>query len=621
MRAKREIDHALRQVRIGDGFWAQRLGRNRQASLPHALAKCEEDGARTNLAIAAGESDAEFAGGASNESNLFKVMEGMAYSLAQAPDTERDAILDDLIAKIANAQEPDGYLCTYFTAHPEIPRYADLHRSHELYCAGHLIEAAVAHFEATGKRTLLDVATRLADHIDATFGPGKLETVPGHQEAELALVRLFRATGEHRYLALARYFVDMRGNRERVRREYAGKPVIESERHPGRNRPPEYRQDHRPATEQREAIGHAVRAGYFYAAMADIALECDSPAHREAAEAIWNDITGRKLYITGGVGTHQYRDEGYGDPYRLPNDTYCETCGCIALLLFSHRMGLLTGEAKYADVVETILYNNFLACTDLAGVNFFYRNPLCSDGSRKRHPWNSPACCPSNVVRIVPQIARWIYTTGHDRLYVDQFVSSTAEVTLPGGTLQVVQETEYPWNGTVTITLRPQAPRQFALYLRIPGWVEGRPVPSDLYAAETAEESAPAIAVNGEAVDTAARTKGYCAIERTWRPDDRVTINLPMPVRRVYAHEKVEENRGRVALMRGPLVYCFEEVDNGDLQGLTVPGNAELRAEYEPGLLDGVTSIRDSSGDVTALPYYAWNNREPGQMAVWAASE
>lgn len=615
MPRKYEIDDALRAVTLNDGFWGRLVERNRTATLPHVWTECEAEGHMRNLDIAAGKSDADYEGGADRDSNLHKIMEGAAYCQAITPDAAWDAKMDEVIDQFAAAQEPDGYLVSYITSEKPSERYQDIARSHELYCMGHMIEAAVEHYHATGKRIYLEIGIRAADHMDATFGPGKLKTTSGHQEVELALVKLYKAMGEQRYLDLSRYFVDMRGDPQRVHREYSGLHIDEGDRRPGRNRPPQYRQDHEPILEQRYAIGHAVRAGYLYAAMVDLAMACDAPEYAAAAEAIWHDIVNAKLYITGGVGTHQYRDEGFGDPYLLPNDTgYCETCGGIALLLFSHRMGLLTGEAKYADLVETILYNNMLGCTDLEGVNFFYRNPLQVDAPRQRNPWAHPACCPTNIVRIIPQFARLAYAIAGDAIYVDQFAAGTADVTLADDAVRLTQQTNYPWDGRITITVETETPQTFALHVRIPGWVDGRPVASDLYTTE-GKPDAPTVDVNGEPIDATQRQQGYCVIERTWRAGDQVTISLPMPIQRVHAHKKVESCAGQTALMRGPLVYCFEQVDNGDLSELALPADAELLADHNDDLLGGVTVIRAS--ERTAVPYYAWNNREPGQMRVW----
>ncbi len=615
MQRKLEVSDWIRAVKLADGFWRSMVDRTLEITLPHVLEKCEEEGHIRNVQIAAGLSQDPYSGGSDRDSDLFKAMEGAAYGLVLSPGAGLERQLDRLIELVASAQQPDGYLQTYYTSQKPEERYADLQRSHELYCAGHLIEAAVAHHLATGNSPLLAVATKLADHLVSTFGPGKLEKAPGHQEVELALFRLYRETGDTRYRDLGKYFVDLRGNRDMVKREYSGKLIIEGDRWPGRNRPPEYRQDHLPAVEQREAIGHAVRAGYLYAAMADIAMEYDSREYAEAAKAIWDDVVGKKLYLSGGVGTHQYHDEGYGDAYLLPNTGYCETCGGVAFMLFSHRMGLLTGEAKYADIVERILYNHVLSSMDLSGRLTFYRNPLSSQAPRSRPDWNHPACCPANTVRILPQFSRLIYTTAASRVYVDQFAASAVELSLADGRVRICQETDYPWSGRVVFAVEPGEDLAFALHIRIPGWVDGRPVPSDLYSSP--DRAAVTIRVNGETVDTV-RDNGYCVIERTWTPGDRVVLELSMPVQRVYAHPLIEADRGRVALMRGPLLYCFEEADLGtDPEAVVVPPTTQFTATHRPDFLGGVTVLSADTGELKAVPFAVWNNREPGRMAVW----
>ncbi len=619
MKAKSEIPDAVRRVTIDDGFWSQFVDRTRTATLSHVLSQCEAGGALQNLDIAAGRSNAAYEGGPDRDSNLFKSMEGAAYSLALSGQAELDTRLDAIIEKIAAAQEPSGYLCSYFTATRPNEKYTDLHRSHELYCAGHLIEAAVAHFHATGKRTLLNVAIKNADHLDATFGYGKFETVPGHQEVELALVRLYHATQDRKYLNLCRYFVDMRGNPDLVKREYAGKPVIESERHPGRNRPPAYRQDHLPAVQQREPAGHAVRAGYFYTAMADLAIEYESADYATAVDSIWDHIAAQHTFITGGVGTHQHRDEGFGDPYRLPNDSaYCETCGGIALLLFSHRMNLLHGDTRYADLIETILYNHVLSSTDRTGCGFHYRNPLESTGNHRRHAWPNPACCPTNVVRLIPQLGQYVYTTAERAIYVDQFVNTTATMEVDGTSISLHQQSNYPWDGQIQIDVTPSSACEFALHVRIPGWVDGRPIFGDLYRTTTPHHQKATITVNGQPIDVERREKGYCVIRRLWQGGDRVVIDLPMPIRRIVADHRVESDRGKVALMRGPLVYCVEGVDHAcDIATLTLPADASLETKKMPDLYGGIIAIERIDGPLTAIPYFAWNNRETGPMLVW----
>lgn len=612
-----EPNNPIKSIRITDGLWHRMLERNRLGTLPHCVQQCEQHGLITNVEIAAGLSDAEYQGGPDRDSDLFKVIEGAAYTFAQSADESLDAYLDAIIAKIAKAQADDGYLQTYITSQKPDERFVDLQRAHELYCHGHLFEAAVAHAEATGKRELLEVAVRLADHLDGLFGPGKREAAPGHQEVELALVRLYKLTGEARYLNLSKYFVDERGTPGQLEREYRGKPIDEGDRRPGRNRPPAYRQDHARAVDQRYATGHAVRAGYLYAAMADLAREAGDDEYAVAAKAIWRNIVERKLYITGGVGTHQYFDEGFGDDYTLPHDGYCETCGGIAMMQFSRRMNLLTGEAKYADVVELTMLNHFLSSTDATGREFFYRNLLVSDGTRRRHPWPNPACCPSNIVRTVPQVARELYAITDRAVYVNQFAASVASLTLGGASVTLTQQTDYPWDGRVMLTVDPAEPTAFALHLRVPGWTDGRPVPSDLYSADTPADPV-TITVNGEAIDAAARRQGYCVIDRMWQAGDVVSMDMPMPVQRVRAHVNVEACRGQVALMRGPMLYCFEQVDLGcDPAEITLDRSIKLMATHEPGLLGGVTVVHDEVSALRAVPFAVWNNRKPGGMAVW----
>lgn len=569
-----------------------------------------------NLDVACGDCDAAYDGGADRDSNLHKVLEGAAYSLAMSPDAAWDNRVDALIEKFASVQESDGFLVSYISSQKPDERYKDMHRSHELYCMGHMIEAAVEHFQATGKRNYLEIALRAADHLEATFGPDKLHTTSGHQQIELALVKLFHVTADPQHFNLARYFVDMRGERQRVHREYSGLHIDEGDRRPGRNRPPQYRQDHEPAIEQRYAIGHAVRAGYLYAAMTDMAMHIPSDGYAQAVEAVWDDIVSHKLYITGGVGTHQYRDEGFGDPYVLPNDTgYCETCGGIALLLFSHRMSLMTGDAKYADLIEIILYNHTLACPDRQGTSFFYRNPLQSEGNHKRHPWTDPACCSTNIVRTIPQITRLIYATSEDAIDVNQYVSSHANLRVAAGQVTLKQTTNYPWDGDVQINVEVEQTTAFKLRIRIPGWSRGEPVASDLYRGEV--PGYVSVTVNGEGCDLGELEQGYCVLDRTWQDGDEVSLSLPMGVQRVRAHAEVEACRDRVALMSGPLVYCFEAADNADAQVWQCRSDMTFSREHQADLLGGVTVLKSDTGLLTAVPYYVWNNREPGRMQVW----
>jgi len=502
---------------------------------------------------------------------------------------------------------------------------------------------AVEHHRLTGQTRVLDAARRFADHIGGVFGPGKRYDVGGHEEIELALVKLYRATGRRRYLELSRFFLDERGHAHGRRRKAFDPnsvstelpeftpPLTQQQRRTIRRARNSIRngrmQDHKPLTQQHEAIGHAVRAGYVYSAMADIARFMDAPAYERALDAIWRDVVGRKMYITGGIGTAQYHDEGFGDPYLLPNRTYCESCAAIAHVLWQHRMALLKGRARYADVMELTLYNGAISGISLAGNAFFYQNPLESKRGGRRRRWIGLACCPTNLTRIIPQVGGFVYAQGGGRLYVNLYANGEAEIELDGGVkVKVAQQTDYPWAGRVRLTVTPERPAEFALCLRIPGWALGRPVPGDLYRFAASEVPPVGLKVAGRSADPARRDDGYVHLKRRWQAGDVVELDLPMPVRRVRAHDKVEADRGKVALMRGPIVYCLEAADHpsADLFKLSLPREADLVAEHRSRLLGGVTVLRATGRDdrqgpvnLTAIPYYAWQNREPGPMTVW----
>lgn len=609
-------------VQVNDELWRGRIETNRRVTVRYCFQKCEETGRISNFAKASGLMPGEFEGIYYNDSDVYKVIEGAAYSLAAHPDPELDAYLDDLIATIAAAQQPDGYLNTYHTLVQPEKRWTDIRRLHELYCAGHLIEAAVAHHQATGKRSLLDVAIKLADHIDRTFGPGPGQKInaPGHEEIELALVKLHRLTGEQRYLKLAKFFIDQRGRAES--RELHGI----------------YAQDHIPVTEQAVAVGHAVRAMYLYCGMADVATLTGASDYGSALDRIWRNQIERKLYLTGGIGA-RHEGEAFGDDYELPNDTaYNETCAAIGNALWNHRMYLLHGDAKYIDVLERVIYNGFLSGVSLSGDRFFYPNPLASRGSYHRSPWFDCSCCPVNVVRFVPSVPGFIYAHDGRSIDVNLFIASDASIKLGSGEVRLRQETRYPWDGTIAIHVDPVRTAEFDLHIRIPQWVRsnGRPIPSDLYSlagdASSSEQSW-SIHINGKLVQASADDRGYARISRTWQKGDVLEINLPMPVRLVRAHEKVVANRDRIAITRGPIVYCVEAVDNGGhVRNLWLSKDAEFNSIEDPKLLGGVVRIqttamkrqRNESGDIieepvrlTAIPYYGWDNREAGEMAVW----
>lgn len=609
-------------VRFDDAFWRPRLETNRAVTLPFNFHKCEETGRIDNFAKAAGWMEGPHEGIFFNDSDVFKVVEGAAYSLALSPDPALDSYLDDLIAKFAGAQEPDGYLYTARTIDPSamradregLTRWSHLRVNHELYNVGHLYEAAVAHFQATGKRNLLDVALKNADLINAVFGPDKRRDVPGHQEIEIGLAKLYRVTGDERYLRLAKFFLDERGHAN-------GRELYTNFGNPG------YMQDHLPVTEQREAVGHAVRAVYMYTGMADVAALTGDSRYIEAIDRLWENVVGRKLYLTGGIGA-RHTGEAFGDDYELPNAAaYAETCAAIANIFWNQRMFLLHGESRFMDVLELSLYNGFLSGVSLSGTEFFYTNPLASDGKSPvnrgaigRQPWFDCSCCPTNDVRLLASLPGYVYAAGSANrlLYVNLFVAGQATVDLGGQSVGLRQETAYPWDGRVRLRVEPSGQSDFALAVRIPGWATNQPVPGDLYRYLAAESSRPTLTVNGEAVAPPVE-KGYAILRRAWKPGDVVEMQLPLPVRRVLCHEAVEENRGRVALMRGPLVYCVEGVDNGGSVGsLALADDTLLSAEHNPELLNGVTIIRaEGERPFTAIPYYAWGHRGAGEMAVW----
>lgn len=608
-------------VTFADAFWRPRLEINRRVTLPFNFRKCEETGRIDNFSKAAGWMDGPHEGIFFNDSDVFKVVEGAAYCLALESDPTLDSYLDDLIAKFAGAQEADGYLYTARTIDPAavtadqegLTRWSHLRVNHELYNVGHLYEAAVAHFQATGKRNLLDVVIKNADLIDSVFGPEKLREVPGHQEIEIGLVKLYRVTGEERYLRLAKFFLDERGHAN-------GRELYTNFGNVG------YMQDHLPVVEQAEAVGHAVRAVYMYTGMADVAALTGDASYIAAIDRLWENVVGRKLYLTGGIGA-RHTGEAFGDDYELPNaEAYAETCAAIANILWNQRMFLLHGDARYIDVLELSLYNGFLSGVSFSGTEFFYTNPLASDGktavnrgSLGRQPWFDCSCCPTNDVRFIASLPGYVYASDADSLYVNLFVAGEGQVEVGGQSVHLRQETNYPWEGRVRLQVDPAQKSEFALRIRIPGWAKNQPVPSDLYRFAETESAGFVLTVNGESV-TPTLEKGYAVLQRLWRAGDVVELSLPMAVRRVLCHEAVEANRGRVALMRGPLVYCVEGVDNGgSVSHIGLADDAPLTVEQRPELLNGVTVIR--SGALTAIPYYAWSHRGAGEMAVWLRQE
>jgi DUF1680 family protein len=598
---------------------------NRVTTVWYDFQKCEETGRIDNFAKAGKLMPGPFRGTPFDDSDVFKVIEGAAYTLALHPDPKLDQYLDGLIAKIAAAQEPDGYLYTARTIDPQCrvdffgpTRWSRLQGSHELYNVGHMYEAAVAHFEATGKRSLLEVALKNADLICRTFGPGQgqLKIPPGHEEIEIGLVRLFRVTGKQEYLDQAKFFCWLRGRPET--HELWG---------PGQ-------QDDKPILEQDEAVGHSVRAGYFYAGVADVAALTGDHAYVKAIDRIWENVVGKKLHLTGGIGASP-GGEAFGANYELPNaNAYLETCAAIANALWNQRMFLLHRDAKYVDILERVIYNGFLAGVSLTGDRFFYPNPLETDGKSKfnhgsaeRAPWFGCSCCPVNDVRFLPEIANYIYATDGRALYVNLFIGGAANVALGEASAELRQETQYPWDGKTELVFTrvgrtgKDSPERFALKVRIPGWARNEPVPSDLYRYDDGLKPEPRLAVNGKAVSLKL-DRGYVTIDRKWKAGDRVAIDLPMPVRRVVAHPSVKADRGRFALERGPLVYCAEGADNGGkVLNRVLPGKLAFEVARRPDLLGGIVQVKvaaaDPANSLVCIPYYAWCHRGPNEMRVW----
>ncbi len=591
------------EVEITDGFWAPRLATTHDKTLPANFKQCEETGRISNFAKAGGLMEGNFEGIYFNDSDVHKLLEGASYLLPLHRDPELDAYVDGVIAKMAAAQEEDGYLNSYYTLREPDKKWTDLRVRHELYCAGHMFEAAVAHYRATGKRTYLDVACRFADLIDSIFGEGKRYGVPGHEEIELALVKLYQVTGEQRYLDLAKFFVDQRGNAN------------------GRELYGDYCQDHVPIREQSEIVGHAVRATYLYAGVADVARLTGDEELIAMMDRIWRDVVLKKMYITGGIGPSAH-NEGFTVAYDLPNESaYAETCASIGMALWNHRLNLLHADARYADVVERVLYNGLLSGIALDGEHFFYVNPLASRGNHHRQPWFGCACCPTNLVRFLPSIGGYIYAHAKDAVFVNLYIAGSGAVPVKNKTVRLRQDTRYPWDGRVELTVEVEKRTAFKLNLRIPEWCD--------------EFS---LSLNDEVLEPDV-ARGYVGVERTWQNGDQLVLDLAMPVQRVYAGPQVEADRGRVALQRGPVVYCLEAVDNGGrVSNLAIPPNTAITADHDPDLLGGVTVLRGTAlakqseswqetlyqpgpgseeAPFMAVPYCLWDHREPGEMAVW----
>jgi uncharacterized protein len=606
---------SLTDVQLSDSFWEPRRRINRDRTLPSQFDHIEETGRLDNFRRASGKIEAPFRGLYFNDSDVYKWLEAASWSLATHPDPELTRMVDVAITEIEDAQQPDGYLNTYFTFERASGRWTDFDL-HEMYCAGHLFQAAVAHFYATGSERLLEVAVRFADHICDVFGPeeqGKRLAVDGHEEIEMALVELFRATGNQRYLEGAKFFVDARG------RGFLGEPYGRFD--------PSYSQDHEPLRDQNEVVGHAVRAMYLYSGAADVYAETGEPALIEALERLWHNMTTKRMYVSGGMGS-RYEGEAFGGDYELPNErAYTETCAAIGSVMWNWRMLMLGGGARYADLIEHTLYNAVLPGISLDGGHYFYQNPLAADGTHRRQPWFGCACCPPNVARLLASLPGYFYGASEDAVWVHLYAEGAATVHLDRPVM-LRQQTRYPWDGRVEISVEGED--EFALMLRIPSWCE----------------EGVAVEVNGEPAEHATSPGSYVEVRRAWRRGDTVSLDLPMPVRRVESHPYVTENTGRVALVRGPILYCVEQADNPhvELRDLIL-ADTNLSVRFDADLLGG-TVVLDASAEVaapdggwedrlyrtrsprpsdirrgtttlTAVPYYAWANREPGAMRVW----
>lgn len=623
-------------VKLTDQFWLPRIKTNHTVTIPASFARCEETGRVRNFEMAAAHSGKFCTIFPFDDTDIYKTIEGASFSMSLYPDKKLDAYIDSLIMKVKAAQEPDGYLYTARTINPLEPHaWAGKERwekerelSHELYNSGHLFEAAAAHYQATGKRNLLDIALKNADLVCSVFGPDKKHVAPGHEVVEMGLVKLYRITGKKEYLETAKYFIDERGH---------FKGYDPNSKDPWKNGA--YWQDHKPVIEQDEAIGHAVRAGYLYAAMADVAALTGDTQFLKAIDAIWQNVVEKKIYVQGSIGA-KGDGERFGDNYELPNATaYNETCAAIANVYWNHRMFLLHGDSKYIDILEKSLYNGLLSGVGMDGKSFFYTNAMQIKNSFQhkdmeggRSGWFPCSCCPTNVTRLIPSVPGYMYAQKDNDLYVNLFATSSTNLTIQKKPVQVVQQNNYPWDGKLTFTVSPKSSLDFNLLVRIPGWAQNQAMPSNLYTFANAGSEKVKITINGKPVDYKIE-HGYAVLKKTWKKGDVVEVNLPMEVKQVVANENVKDDLGKVALQRGPLMYCAEWPDNNGLtSNIIVPGQSQFTSEYRSDLLQGVTVLKgdvqaitvDGNNGVTtqrqslvAIPYYAWAHRGKGEMTIW----
>lgn len=614
----------IRKVKLTDDFWLPIIKRIQNKTIDYALQKCEEEGRMENFLIAGGAMEGETRGYMPfDDTDVYKIIEGASYSLISNPDPKLEAYLDTLINIVETGQEEDGYLTTWRTINGQKPpadwvnpgaRWDHLASSHELYNSGHMFEAAVAHYQATGKRNFLDIALKNADLLVSTFGPGKVDLLPGHQIVETGLIKLYLASGNTDYLNLSRYFLDQRG--DSTTHKLFGS----------------YSQDHLPVTQQEEVVGHAVRAVYMYAGMTDIAAIQNDNDYRHAVDKLWENMVFKKMYITGGIGASRH-GEAFGENYVLPNLTaYSETCAAIGSVYWNHRLFLLNGDVKYYDVIERTLYNGLISGLSLDGQKFFYPNALESDGihtfnqgSCTRKSWFDCSCCPTNLIRFLPSVPGLIYTTHSDTLFVNLYASNEAEVEIADQKISIAQSSSYPWSGEVKINIDPDKKSTFTLKLRVPGWTKNEVLPGNLYSYLSQSDDQPTITLNGKLLGLNI-VNGYFSINRKWSRGDEIELVLPMKVRMTQADESVEDDRNKSSIEYGPIVYCVEAIDNPEgLEIISLSDHMSWDVKFQDDLLEGVNvstgvNQKDNS-QLVAIPYYSWSNRGVGAMKVWLPYE
>ncbi|MGA2616897.1 MAG: beta-L-arabinofuranosidase domain-containing protein [Thermoguttaceae bacterium] len=614
-----EPDYPIRpvppgSVKVQDTFWAPRLEKNRAVTIPHNLQQLEKQGSLNGFAVLAGQTAEKYHGYMWGDSDVYKTLEGIFYSLRDHSDRALEDRVERILRTIAGAQAADGYLMPHLQiAEPGYRHFShETTRTCESYSMGHMIESAVGHYETTGSKKFLDVAVKCADLLARVQAEGKYERISGHPEIELALVRLYRATRERKYLELARAYV-ANARSKSISIWSGGKPFLEDE----------------------VARGHAVAAVYLYCGATDVAVLTGDAGLLRLLDGKWLDVVSRKLYLTGGTGLPA--GEAFGQAYELPNArAYCETCAAVANIFWNYRLFLAHGDGKYLDVLERTLYNGFLSGVGMSGDRFFYLNPLaCLAGSRsERFSWHGCPCCPTNIVRFLPQIAGYVLAARGEEVFVNLYVQGEGQLCIAGQTVALRQETRYPWDGRVKIVVEPKHPAEFAIRVRIPGWSREEPVPSDLYRYLAPTREKPDLKINGRTVPLDMQS-GFALVRRIWKAGDTIELALPMPIRRVVAHEAVAQDSGRVALERGPIVYCLEGVDHGGhVHNLVLSDETKLAAEHRDDLLGGITvltgeakamqgipegQVSHAPVRITAVPYYAWNYRGPGEMAVWIA--